>query len=268
MGNTPKQRKTVTLLMLFFMFFVAAAAGTVSREVTVATIIMFLIAVSITVPLAVLQRRIWLMDRSKVWVRSTMAVFTISAFLGLGLAAERLVLGIFSFGLVGLICTTIQLITWKTAKFFREHTNPLPGSNTRTSHDIRDIPKEGRAYINRFDQLYDEIPSFKKPPISKQAQHIREVYIQTHGVLSKNPELTSAAHELMDYHFPQALKLLETYGDFTKKKVKVENIEQILDNLVQSFDALSGAVNTKLNDLYAGIVLDVKTDMAVTKNMK
>jgi len=87
-------------------------------------------------------------------------------------------------------------------------------------------------------------------------------------VLAKNPELTHLAHELMDYHFPQALKLLENYGDFTKKRVKVDNVKQILDSIIQSFDALVVAVDVQLNNLYAGMVLDVKTDKAVLDNMR
>jgi len=267
---SPKQRKTTAILMQFFVFFIAAAAGLTSANFSVITAIILLFAVIVLLRLLAVCRYISEIDKSNAWIRATVVAFAISGLMILGYMNENLMMGIFGFGFVGLIFTVVQFLVWKIASFFVEHTNPLPSSDSSKGHqnyDIKDLSKESRVYITQFDQLYSEIPSLKKPPISRQTKHIREVYMQVHGVLTKNPELAPMANELMDYHFPQALKLLETYRDFTKKKVKVDNVGQILSDTVQSFDTLSSAVNMRLNSLYAGIVLDVKTDMAVMENI-
>ena len=267
MNSTPRQRKTAALLTQFFVFFIVSVAGVVSQDPTIIVAIILLIAAVVAVRLVVLLRYIWTIDKSKGWLQSTIVAFAISSLLGLGLAVEELMLGVFTFGLIGLISTTIHFLLWKVVKFFRDNSSSMPATPHK-NHDTKDLPKEGKAYIARFDALFAEIPNFKKPPVSKQATHLREAYIQVHGVLAKNPELTHLAHELMDYHFPQALKLLENYGDFTKKRVKVDNVKQILDSIIQSFDALVVAVDVQLNNLYAGMVLDVKTDKAVLDNMR
>jgi hypothetical protein len=266
----PRQRKTASVLAQFFVFFIVGVAGFFSEaeRISITTIIILLIAAAVSVRLIILQRYIWQVDNSKFWVRCVIAAFAISALMGLAIGADEVDLGIIALGFVGLTLTTAHFIIWKIVAFFAYHTNPLPSSNPQQNHDAKDLSKEGKAYIKRFDALFKEIPNFKQPPISRQAKHIRDAYMQVHDFISKNPELKSGTHELMDYHFPQTLKLLETYGDFTKKKVKVDNINQILDNIIQSFDALSKAVDTQLNRLYAGKVLDIKTDMTVMKNMK
>ena len=266
---TPKQRKTSSVLVQFFVFFIVGVAGFFSdaEGISITAVIILLIAAAVSVRLILLQRYIWEVDNSKFWVRCVIAAFAISALLGIVVGVEEIDLGIITFGFIGLTCTTAHFIIWKIVAFFAYHTNPLPSNSPQQGHDTKDLSKEGRAYIKRFDMLFTEIPNFKKPPIVQQVKHIREAYIQVHGFISKNPDLTHLAHELMDYHFPQALKLLENYGDFTKKKVKVDNIKQILDDIIQSFDTLKNAVDAQLNSLYAGVVLDVKTDMAVMENM-
>jgi len=266
---TPRQRKNASLLVQFFVFFIAGVAGLFASAdgVSITTVILLVVAAVIGIRLIALLRYIREIDKTKFWVGSTIAAFAISGFFGFVLGIEEVDLGIGSFGMVGVLCTAAHFLLWKVIAFFSYHTNPMPSSSPQQAHETKDLPKEGRVYIAHFDKLFSEIPNFKRPPISKQAQHIREAYMQVHGFISKNPELKPLAHELMDYHFPQALKLLETYGDFTKKKVKVDNIKQILDGIVQSFDTLKGAVDAQLNKLYAGKVLDVKTDMAVLENM-
>jgi hypothetical protein len=264
---TARQRKAISMLVQFIMFFFFAAAGLVSEEITILSIIVLLIAMALAARLAYILWHIRTIDKGRAWIRCTIAAFAISTLLAL--ATDDLATGIFALGLFGLISTAVHFVIWKIVAFFLYHTNPLPSSNPqKQNYDTKDMSKEGKAYIARFDALYAEIPNFKKPPISRQAKHIREAYIQAHGVLVKNPELASAAHELVDYHFPQAMKLLEDYSEFTKKRVKVDNINQILDNIIQSFDTLSGAVDAQLNNLYAGKALDIKTDMAVMKNLK
>jgi 5-bromo-4-chloroindolyl phosphate hydrolysis protein len=270
MNNSPKQRKTTALLTQFFMFFLVAAAGIaagiVSEDVSYLLAIILVIAVAVAIYLITLTRRIQVRDNSKFWVGCTIAAFAIAALFSLGLIVEEPAFGVFAFGLIGLICTTVHFLLWKVVKFFRDNSSSMPGTPHK-GYKVRDLSKEARAYISRFDALYAEIPKFKQP-IARQVKHIRNAYMQVHDFVSKNPESKSGTHELMDYHFPQALKLLETYRDFTKKKVKVDNIKQILDNIVQSFDTLVKAVDTQLNNLYAGKVLDIKTDMAVMKNLK
>jgi len=267
---TERQRKTNTLLVQFIIFLVVTVAGTVigiNDSSGIWAVNLLVIAGIVTIRLAVLCKVIWSTDKNKFWVQCVVASLIASTIFAIWATEGGVNLGIFAFGIAGLVCTMAHFAIWRIASFFMEHTNPMPSSNAQQNYDIRDLTKEARAYILRFDKLFAEIPNFKRPPISKQTTHLRAVYIQVHDVLAKNPDIAHLANELIDYHFPQTLKLLENYGDFTKKKVKVANIEQILDDLTQSFDTLSSAVDAQLNNLYAGMVLDVKTDKAVIENM-
>jgi len=271
MDNASSQHKTSAILMQFLIFFTVTVSGMISgfEEIMQPAVVGLIIATIIGIRLIVICIRIHQNDgHGKIWNGFTLAIFIAALLIGVALATDDgFYVGMFGLGVVGLVLTTLHFIIWKIAAFFWENTSTLSSKGAKKSHNTKDLSKEGKVYIVQFDKLYAEIPNFKKPPISKQANHLREAYIQVHDFLAKNSGLAHLANELNDYHFPQALKLLESYGSFTKKRVKVDNVKQILDNLVQSFDALSSAVDDQLNSLYAGMVLDVRTDKAVLENM-
>jgi len=129
MNSTPRQRKTAALLTQFFVFFIVSVAGVVSQDPTIIVAIILLIAAVVAVRLVVLLRYIWTIDKSKGWLQSTIVAFAISSLLGLGLAVEELMLGVFTFGLIRLISTTIHFLLWKVVKFFRDNSSSMPATH-------------------------------------------------------------------------------------------------------------------------------------------
>jgi len=263
-GKTEQARLSLSRLFQLAILGIFAFIGLFVPSLPV-LIFLFTLILLLVMYFVVTLVIIWKNDGNHKWVKTTIVMLGLAVLLSLIMGSFFEALAIL--GIFGIPLTLLQMFIFGVSDLNHKHYSRKTITKSSNSDDIKHLQKGGKAYITHFDKLYAEIPNFKKTFVAKQAKHVREVYIQTHDFISKNLELEPLAYELTDYYFPQALKLLENYGEFTRKKVKVDNVQQILDNIIQSFDALCGAIDIQLNKLYAGKVLDIKTDMAVMENM-
>lgn len=244
------------------LFFLVGIVGIIEPILPV-TIAALAIAAMVAARLAMTLNVVWTKDDDKAWVITSLAILAVSALISSIIFLGSFYEGLAAIGVIGVPLTFLQFLIFGFRQLISKHFGKAPEIG-----GIKGIPRQGKEFVKHLDALYASVPSGKKSPIARQVKRIRETSIQAFGVIDKNPELSSKAHELMDYCLPQTLKLMDNYLEFTKKRVKGENIEKILADIVKSFDVMSEAMDKQLNNLYAGMVLDVKTDMAVTKNIK
>ena len=248
-------------MTVLVLFFIAGMLGDAESNIPLA-LIALAAALMLLVRLVMTLGVMWSKDGDRAWVITSIVIFAVSALLSLIMWDFFQILGFIA--VIGVPFTFLQFIIFGFARLKYKNFGKSPESD-----GTQGISKQNREFVRQLDGLYAAVPSGKKSPIAKQVKRIRESCLQAFGVIAKNPALASnpAAHELMDYCLPQTLKLMQNYLEFTKKKVKGENIEKILTDIIKSLGAMGDAVDKQLNSLYAGIVLDVKTDMAVTKNI-
>jgi len=261
-NKTAKKRLASSRALQFVLLILLGIIGILGPIVFVPIpIVGLIIALAIATRLATTLVIIWKTDKNTSWVK-TSAVIIVISFL-LGFIMDTFYDGLFAVALFGVFLTFLHSFIFSISLLTRKYY----GKGSKND-DLKDISlKEGKEFIKSLDGLYASVPSGKKSPIAKQIKRIREASMQAFKAIDKNPALASKTHELMDYCLPQTLKLMENYLDFANKKVKGDNIEKILEKIVQSLDAMCDAVDKQLNNLYADMVLDVKTDMAVTKSI-
>jgi len=127
-----------------------------------------------------------------------------------------------------------------------------------------DFIKQGRDYIRRLDELDNLINNEK---VSAQINHLAEVSLQIFDFIAKNPTQARKINTFMEYYFPTALKLLESYNELSGRTVKGENISMTLDRISTSLKSIETAFEHQLDSLYSDKALDIKTDIAVLENI-
>jgi len=256
---TRRKRLDHAILLQFLFLFLLGLFGIIEPIVPVligALVVISLIGIRLAVILATILKN----NENKPWAIITIVILGISFLLSL--IMDSFYMGMFAIALFGMPPTVVLTIIF--AVFNVSEKQPCKGA---INYMPQNTPKQDNGFVEQLDGLYSAIPSGKKSPISKQVKYIREASIQAFEAIDKNPALASRANDLTDYCFPQTLKLLEDYLDFSKKKVKGENIEKILEKIVQSLDAMCDAIDKQLNSLYTDKMMDVKTDMVVVSSI-
>lgn len=256
---TRRKRLDHAILLQFLFLFLLGLFGIIEPIVPVligALVVILLIGIRLAVTLVIILKN----NENKTWAIITIVILNISFLLSL--IMESFYMGMFAIALFGMPPSIVITIIFAVFNVSEKQ----PHKSARI-YMPQNMPKQDNSFIEQLDSLYSAIPSGKKSPIARQVKHIREASIQSFEAIAKNPSLSSKAHELTDYCFPQSLKLIEDYLEFSKKKVRGDNIEKILEKIVQSLDAMCDVIDKQLNNLYADKVMDVKTDMAVVSSI-
>ena len=122
----------------------------------------------------------------------------------------------------------------------------------------------GKQYIKRLKGLDALIQNVE---ISSQINSLVKISEQIFGFISKNPEKYRKLNTFMDYYYPTALKLLESYVEFDKKVVKGDNIRASIAKISDSISKIRIAFEHQLDNLYSDKALDIKTDISVLENI-
>jgi len=121
---------------------------------------------------------------------------------------------------------------------------------------------QGKQYLNRICQL---IPSIDDETFKSHVNMLAERGGRMFGFISKNPADVRQSKNFITYYFPTAIKLIESYIEFTahsggKLKDTAAKIDGVMLSVVAAFDK-------HLETLYADKALDVDTDIEVLKGM-
>ena len=135
----------------------------------------------------------------------------------------------------------------------------------RTGDENADkLIEQGQAYIRRLNELDNLICDAR---VSSQINHLVSISRQIFDFISKNPAHHRKVNTFMEYYYPTALKLLESYVEFSGRTVKGENIQATLVRISASLTSIEAAFEHQLDNLYSDKALDIKTDIAVLENI-
>ena len=123
---------------------------------------------------------------------------------------------------------------------------------------------QGRGYIKRLDELGQTIADVG---IVNQIAHLQEISIQIFEFIQRNPGHARKLNTFMDYYYPTAIKLLDSYARFDTKSVRGENINDAMAKISDSLGKIQEAFVHQLDSLYSDKVLDITTDIAVLENI-
>lgn len=118
--------------------------------------------------------------------------------------------------------------------------------------------------LQQIRDANDRIPGEE---ISRKIDRIEEITRHILLYLKKHPERSSELHTFLDYYLPTTLKMLNTYAELDAQQLEGDNIsvtkeriEQILDKVVEGFEA-------QLDKLFVGDMLDISSDIDVMEKM-
>ena len=123
---------------------------------------------------------------------------------------------------------------------------------------------QGRGYIQKLDELGQSIADVA---IVNQIAHLQEISIQIFEFIQRNPGHARKLNTFMDYYYPTAIKLLDSYARFDTKSVKSENISETMAKISDSLGKIREAFAHQLDNLYSDKALDISTDIAVLENI-
>jgi len=123
---------------------------------------------------------------------------------------------------------------------------------------------QGRGYISQLDALSKTIAD---PRIVSQIANLQEISIQIFEFIQKNPRNARKLNTFVDYYYPTAIKLLDSYARFDTKSVKGHNINEAMTKISDSLGKIEEAFAHQLDSLYSDKALDITTDIAVLENI-
>jgi hypothetical protein len=166
------------------------------------------------------------------------------------------------------IALAVAILIYRLAGLiFRGKIVELPREITfeKSGNDAADaMIAQGREYIRRLEELGKTIAD---PKIVGQIAHLQQISIQIFEFIQKNPGHVRKINTFMDYYYPTAIKLLDSYARFDTKSVRGENISEAMAKISDSLSKVEEAFAHQLDNLYSDKALDITTDIAVLENI-
>lgn len=140
---------------------------------------------------------------------------------------------------------------------------PAPKPKAEAAPSGQPLSSEDKI-LRQIRDANDRIPGEE---ISRKIDRIEEITRHILTYLKKHPERSNELHTFLDYYLPTTLKMLNTYAELDAQQLEGDNIsvtkeriEQILDKVVEGFEA-------QLDKLFEGDMLDISSDIDVMEKM-
>ena len=130
--------------------------------------------------------------------------------------------------------------------------------------EVDKIIEEGYAYLDRLkeanDRIEDEIMSTR---ISRMEIASGEIFAH----ITEHPEKAAQIRRFMNYYLPTTLKLLNSYDQLSRQKVKGENIRTTMFEIEGMMETIAGAFETQLDSLFGEDAMDIAADISVMESI-
>ncbi|MDR0958626.1 MAG: 5-bromo-4-chloroindolyl phosphate hydrolysis family protein [Clostridiales bacterium] len=128
------------------------------------------------------------------------------------------------------------------------------------------IITKGKGFIDSLIQYNDKIDdAYISGNIDSLVSNAREIFT----FVSKNPKTARKLDTFMDYYFPTALKLLNSYAEVSNSKISSAggNVNEIKNKVRNSINMIVTAFEKQLDALYSDKFLDISTDIKVMESV-
>ena len=133
------------------------------------------------------------------------------------------------------------------------------------SEDVRDILKEGNAYLIKVHQINDLIPDTEE--MSRKLYRLEDIMDRIFDRVEKQPQSAQNLRKFMTYYLPTTLKLLNAYVELDSQTHVGQNITQTRSEIEDTMDTINDAFEKLLDSLFEDVAWDISSDISVMKTM-
>jgi len=124
--------------------------------------------------------------------------------------------------------------------------------------------RQGEEYMDTLDRLRESMPG---EPVREKLLRLDTVLERLFDTLKKHPDQLDELEKFMEYYLPTTVKLVSTYQEFAAVEFPGENIKGARSEIEQTLDAINGAFERLLDDMYEDTAFDIITDASVLQTM-
>ena len=133
------------------------------------------------------------------------------------------------------------------------------------SEDVRDILKEGNAYLKKVHEINDLIPDTEE--MSRKIYRLEDIMNRIFDRVEKQPQSAQNLRKFMTYYLPTTLKLLNAYVELDSQPHVGQNIAQTRSEIEDTMDTINDAFEKLLDSLFEDVAWDISSDISVMKTM-
>ena len=133
------------------------------------------------------------------------------------------------------------------------------------SEDVRDILKEGNAYLKKVHEINDLIPDTEE--MSRKLYRLEDIMNRIFERVEKQPQSAQNLRKFMTYYLPTTLKLLNAYVELDSQPHVGQNVSQTRSEIEDTMDTINDAFEKLLDSLFEDVAWDISSDISVMKTM-
>lgn len=137
-------------------------------------------------------------------------------------------------------------------------------SRPEHSGEIREILREGKAFLAHIHQCNDALPG---EMISEKLNRLELVVTRIFDQVERKPESAPDLHKMMSYYLPITRKLVDAYRDLDAQHISGQNIAGTKKEIEDSLDTINTAFENLLDSFFQDTAWDISSDISVLQTM-
>lgn len=137
---------------------------------------------------------------------------------------------------------------------------------TKTDSEVDEFVGIMSNANHQLDKIYEVVEKANDDEIKEQATKLYERGIQILDYLKKHPDKMAKSSRFLNYYLETASKICEKYLDFSRNKVKNEEIDDVIESTKRAMILLEKAFDNEFLKLMEEDILDIETDVKVLEN--
>lgn len=130
--------------------------------------------------------------------------------------------------------------------------------------ESRRVIKEGEAFLREIRAANNLIA---EPEMSEKLSRLEEIVQKIIDQVRRDPTNAAALRKFMNYYVPTTQKLIKAYVELNEQPEVGENITRTKHEIEDAIDAVNGASDVLLNNLFEDVAWDIASDISVMKTM-
>ena len=139
------------------------------------------------------------------------------------------------------------------------------GPKPQEKSEVQILLEEGNSYIAQIREINDRIPDTEE--MSDKLYRLEDIMKRIFAQAEKYPDNVHDLHKLLAYYLPTTMKLLRAYADLNEQPQTGENARDTKRQIEDSMDAINGAFEKLLDNLFQEEAWDLSSDLNVMKTM-
>lgn len=146
----------------------------------------------------------------------------------------------------------------------------LLGDAIETETDVQLIEEsnstvsEGKEYIRQVHALNLQL---RDQEIKSKTMTLENIIRQIIGHVEKHPDQIGNVRRFIQFYLPSTVKLLTVFEEMEQHAIEGENIQTTKSEISKSLDMINAAFEKLFNNLFAGISVDISSDISVLNTL-